>query len=295
MPLGFRQVIINKRSVLSYRNNWLHIRSLDDVKKIFMDEVEMVIIENPACSITAFCMVEMAKRNIKLVLCDEQHNPISEMLPLYGSYDSSAKLAAQIKWTKSTKNKVWQAIIRMKICQQAQLLDLLGYKNQRGLLLEEAKKVQLGDKTNREGMAARIYFNALFGLDFNRERSGETDFENSALNYGYAVLTSLFNRSVVAAGYSTQLGIFHRSAENQFNLSCDLMEPFRSVVDYLVATSKADTFDNVEKYRMANLIFTEVKIDGFVQTLDNAVPIYLRSVFEALNSGNVEAILRYEL
>ncbi|MDR0501187.1 MAG: type II CRISPR-associated endonuclease Cas1 [Coriobacteriales bacterium] len=359
---GFRELIITSKSLVSYSNNWLVIRSYDGVKKIFLDEIEVVIIENPASSITAYSVVEMAKRNIKLVFCDEKHNPISETLPLYGSYDCAAKLKAQTEWSNEAKQVVWQRIITMKISHQAKLLAEIGCGDASEVLLQESLAVLPGDSSNREGMAARIYFNTLFGLDFNRQRGMSSSLNsgakanagsdtnsgakanagssnsgannatnrttnsstnntrsnahinthsnasgndpndvfsnglyNGALNYGYAILTSLFNRYVVAAGYSTQLGIFHRGAENQFNLSCDLMEPYRVIVDNEVLNGDMAILDANAKYRLANLIFTEVDIDGACQTLDNAVPIYLRSVFDALDDGNAETILDYEL
>jgi CRISPR-associated endonuclease Cas1 subtype II len=292
---GFRELIISSKSLLSYQNNWLIVRSFEGNKKVFLDEVEVIILENPASSITAFCAVEIAKRNIKLIFCDEKHNPIAEMLPLYGSYDSAAKLNAQIQWKSETKAVVWQSIIKLKISHQAKLLKELGCDSASDKLLAEIPKIKPGDKTNREGMAARIYFNSLFGLDFNRERGEDAHQYNAALNYGYAVLTSLFNRYIVAAGYSTQLGVFHHGTENQFNLSCDLLEPFRSLIDREVLHGCSLAFDAAERYRLANIIFTEVKIDGVVQTLDNAVPIYVRSVFDALNTGQIELILDYEL
>ncbi|MDR0513585.1 MAG: type II CRISPR-associated endonuclease Cas1 [Coriobacteriaceae bacterium] len=297
---GFRELIIASKALLTYSNNWLVVRSHEGTKKVFLDEVEVVIIENPASSITAYCAVEMAKRNIKLVFCDEKHNPVSEALPLYGSYDCAAKLKAQTQWEESRKAAVWQAIICQKISHQAALLAELGCDQASAALQAECQNVMPDDSTNREGMAARIYFNAIFGLDFNRQRGLATeDLEeaglyNAALNYGYAILTSLFNRYVVAAGYSTQLGIFHRGAENQFNLSCDLMEPYRSIVDREVLLGDMATLDAAAKYRLANLIFAEVTIDGTRQTLDNAVPIYLRSVFDVLGS-NTGTILDYEL
>jgi CRISPR-associated endonuclease Cas1 subtype II len=292
---GFRELIVANRAILTYKNNWLVVRSAEGATKIFMDELEVVIIENPSCSITAYCVVEMAKRNIKLIFCDEKHNPASEALPLYGSYDCAAKLASQIAWSPGIKDAVWQRIIQLKIEHQAGVLSKLGCNEAAAHLLTEVPDIKLGDSTNREGMAARIYFNALFGLDFNRKRGGRSDVTNAALNYGYVLLTSLFNRSVVAAGYSTQLGIFHRGSENQFNLSCDLMEPFRSIIDLEVVSGDYLKLDLPEKHRLANMIFVEVDINGAIQTLDNAVPIYLRSVFEALDSGDVEAILDYEL
>ena len=53
-----------------------------------------------------------------------------------------------------------------------------------------------------------MYFNAVFGNDFTRK--AETDV-NAALDYGYSILLSAFNRDVSACGYSANLGIKHKT------------------------------------------------------------------------------------
>ena len=73
------------------------------------------------------------------------------------------------------------------------------------LLYQYINEIEFGDVTNREGHAAKVYFNALFGMDFTRSAENVT---NAALNYGYSLLLSTFNRCVVANGYITQLGAF---------------------------------------------------------------------------------------
>ena len=55
-------------------------------------------------------------------------------------------------------------------------------------------------------------------------------FLNGCLNYGYSVLLSAFNREIVASGLLTQLGVWHDNEFNQFNFSCDLMEPLRPAI-----------------------------------------------------------------
>ncbi len=82
--------------------------------------------------------------------------------------------------------------------------------------IQYINEIEFGDVTNREGHAAKVYFNALFGMDFTRSAENVT---NAALNYGYSLLLSTFNRCVVANGYITQLGLFHDNVFNQFNLS----------------------------------------------------------------------------
>lgn len=43
-------------------------------------------------------------------------------------------------------------------------------------------------------------------------------------------------RGVLAAGLTPALGLFHKGRSNAFALADDLIEPFRPVVDYVVAT-----------------------------------------------------------
>ena len=92
-------------------------------------------------------------------------------------------------------------------------------------------QVELLDASNREGHAAKVYFNALFGMDFTRSADISI---NAALNYGYSLLLSAFNREISANGYLTQLGIYHNNMFNHFNLACDFMEPYRVIVDWFV-------------------------------------------------------------
>ena len=101
------------------------------------------------------------------------------------------------------------------------------------MLISYLPQIEEYDVTNREGHAAKVYFNAVFGMDFSRSQENVT---NAALNYGYSLILSAFNREVAANGYLTQLGLFHDNMFNFYNLSCDLMEPFRVLVDRAVKT-----------------------------------------------------------
>src|SRR5699024_8669706 len=102
-------------------------------------------------------------------------------------------------WTKEKKDEAWKEIVKIKITNQAMLLkklDINGYEK----LLEYVNEVRSGDSTNREGHAAKVYFNLLYGMDFIRGRSDNT---NVALDYGYSILLSVLNREVVSKGYIT--------------------------------------------------------------------------------------------
>lgn len=153
----------------------------------------------------------------------------------------------------------------------------------------DARSIAWNDGTNREGHAAKVYFNALFGLEFTRT---EDNLINAALNYGYSIILSAFTREIVANGYITQLGVFHDNMFNQFNLASDLMEPFRILVDRQVLTMKLEQFEHEEKMQLVNVLNQEVQIDGKIQYVNNAIKIYCKSIFDAL-SGDDSSLIRF--
>lgn len=256
--------------------------------KIVLSEISTILIESTAVSLTTSLIAELAKRKIKVVFCDEKRNPSCELVNYYGSHDTSNKIRKQIAWKQNTKEAVWTEIVTEKIRKQKELLELLG-KEESGLLGSYLREIAWNDGTNREGHAAKVYFNALFGLDFTRT---EDNVINAALNYGYSIILSAFTREVVMNGYITQLGIFHDNMFNQFNLASDLMEPFRVLVDRQVLAMPLEEFEHEEKMQFVNILNQEVQIDGKVQYVNNAIKIYCKSIFDALNEDD-SALIRF--
>lgn len=280
--MGFRTVVVSSHSKLEYSLNYLVFKTVNEVKRININEIQTLIIESTSVSITSALLVELIKNKIKVIFCDEKKNPCSELIPYYGDSISYKRICEQINWDKKVMNKVWKEIIKEKIIQQASVLSKID-KEASATLKEFAFDVVEGDITNREGHAAKYYFNRIYGDSFTRNSS---DKRNIYLNYGYSLILSQINRCIVSKGYLTQLGIHHKNASNQFNLSCDLMEPFRPIVDNKVLSINENNF----KEELIKLLTTNVLIDGQNQTLTNAINIYCNSIFSALNSGKVNQI-----
>lgn len=287
--MGWRTIVVNKNCKLSYKNDYLIIRS-EDLKMIHLSEINTIMIENGMASITSYLINELSNKKIKLIICDEKHNPSCEMMPYYGAFNTSKKVMNQSKWKKDKKDKVWQYLIKYKIYNQAMLLKKLEIEGYEKLLRYE-EQVEIADKTNREGHAAKVYFNLLYGMDFNRN---DIDNTNIALDYGYTILLSLMNREVVSKGYITQIGVNHKNEFNQFNLSCDLMEIYRPLIDEIVYLNREFVFDKEYKYKLINVCNREVYIQGKKQYLSNAIPIFINSVFDFLENDKESEILNYE-
>lgn len=283
--MGFRTVIIKNRAKLELRLNSLIVRG-EQEKKVFLDEINTLIIQSTAVSLTASLLCELMKRNIKVIFCDEKHNPQSELLPYYGAHNTSKRYKEQIAWKDGIKARVWREIVKKKIEGQAQHLFDVGFFEQANMLRAYLCEVQDNDITNREGHAAKVYFNCLLGIGNSRKAGG---FFNGCLNYGYAVLLSAFNREIVSSGYLTQLGIWHDNEFNEFNLACDLMEPFRVVVDR-TAIGLVEG-DKEFKKKMANVLNYKTLIDKKNTTLDLAIRQFVKSVFRSLEEQDEDLLI----
>ena len=285
--MSWRTIVISKRAKLDLQLGYMVVRG-DEVTKIVLSEIGTLLIESTAVSLTTGLLAELAKRKVKVIFCDEKRNPSSEIVSYYGSHDTSNKVRKQIAWKQKTKEAVWTEIVSEKIRKQKELLTLQR-KDEAELLGQYLTEITWNDETNREGHAAKVYFNALFGMDFTRT---EDSYINAGLNYGYSILLSTFAKEIVANGYITQLGLFHDNMFNKFNLASDMMEPFRILVDQQVIQMMPTKLEKEEKMQLVNILNHEVQIDGKIQYVNNAIKIYCRSVFDALNEDD-SALLRF--
>lgn len=284
--MSWRTVVITNRCKLDYRMGYMVIRG-DEIKRVFVDEIAVLVIENPAVSFTGCLMETLIEKKVKVIFCDSKRNPVSELVPHHGSHDSSLKIRKQASWSEEVKNAVWTEIVSEKIRKQAEFLFELKMEREYELLSSYIVQIESGDASNREGHAAKVYFNALFGMEFTR--SADTPI-NAALNYGYSIILSAINREISANGYLTQLGIFHDNMFNHFNLGCDFMEPFRIIVDRYVHRMNPAEFCKEEKHELWCMLNDTVRIDNTNQVLMNAIKIYVRSVFDAINDEDISKI-----
>lgn len=285
--MTWRTVIISQRAKVDYQLGYMVVRN-EEIKKVHLSEIATVVIESVSVSITTRLLFELIERKIKVIFCDDKRNPSSELVGYYGSHDTSEKVRNQINWGLYIKEAVWTSIVTEKIRKQKELLEYLG-KDESKLLNEYVENMTWKDDTNREGHAAKVYFNALFGMGFNRDSDNCI---NAALNYGYSIILSCFTREIVANGYITQLGLFHDNMFNQFNFASDLMEPFRILIDKEVISMKLNEFSKDEKRKLVDVLNHEVKIVGKMYHVNNAIKIYCKSIFDALNKEN-PALIRF--
>ncbi len=279
--MSFRTVVITKQSRISYKNRFLVVKQDMDEKYIHLSEIDTIIVDSISVSISAYLLKELSENKINIIFCDDKHNPFGELKSFYSRHNSSKKILEQSKWTNAKKENLWMKIVQNKIANQAIVLNKMKKENY-DLVRSYISEVKVGDKTNREGHAAKVYFNSLFGKSFVRN-SGDNI--NAALNYGYAVLLSTINKEVINNGYLTQLGIHHKNEFNEFNLSCDLMEPFRMIIDSFVYYNQGRDFDTSYKLDIVNIFNGKYKYSGKNYVLKDLLKLYVKNTLDCMEKG----------
>ena len=289
--MSFRTVVIAQQSKLSYKNRFLVVKQDLDEKYIHLSEIDTIIVDSLAVSISAYLLKELSDNKINIIFCDEKHNPFGELSTYYSKHNTSKMIQRQISWTSNEKDKVWKKIVKNKLLNQAYMLSKINSEKYK-LLLDYIIDVKDGDSTNREGHAAKVYFNALFGNSFSRKDDSNI---NSALNYGYEILLSTFNKEIINNGYLTQLGIHHKNEFNKFNLGCDLMEPFRIVIDNFVYYNQDKNFDSNLKIEILDIFNHTFKFDGKNYTLKDIIRLYVKNTLDNISDiSNYKDFLSYE-
>lgn len=288
--MGWRTIIINKHSKLSYKNNHLMFKSVDQHDMVHLSEIDVLVLETTDITLTSMLVKRLIDYNVLVIFCDEKRLPIGRLLPFYARHDSSLQLSKQINWDVDRKATVWTEIISQKILNQRQRLVELDYTDKANSLKEFNRNLQLFDPTNREGHAARVYFNTLFGNDFVRSDEGTI---NAGLNYGYTLLMSLFAREIVQTGCMTQFGLKHSNQFNDYNLASDIMEPFRPIVDEIIYDNKNQSFI-VMKRSLFDMFTTCYEYRNKNMFLTNIASDYTKTVIKVLNE-EMEGVPKFRI
>lgn len=288
--MSFRTVVIANQAKISYKNRFLVVKKDIEEKYIHLSEIDTIIVDSISVSISSYLLKELTDNKINIIFCDEKHNPYGQIQPFYSRHNSSKKIIEQTKWTLKNKDNLWTLIVKNKIINQAFLLKKIKSK-QANLVFSYVDEVGVGDKSNREGHASKVYFNALFGKKFSR---GNNDIINAKLNYGYAILLSTISKEITNNGYLTQLGIHHKNEFNPFNLACDLMEPFRVIIDAFVYYNQEKELDNNLKLDIINIFNNIYTFNSKKYTLKDVIELYVKNTFKVLSEDKEYKDFIYE-
>lgn len=254
-----------------------------------IEDLGVVIVDDVRATYTQSVFLELLDAGATVLVSGRNHLPVGIMLPLDAHHVQTERHRAQVAAKEPVKKRVWQALIRAKIMQQAAVLT--HFTGGHAGLAHMAGRVRSGDPDNLEARAAQRYWPRLFGSVFRRDR--DADGVNALLNYGYAVIRAAVARAIVAAGLIPTLGVHHRNRSNPFCLADDLFEPYRPYVDWrvklLVSDETSPPPDLSQKETRAALLslFNEtVQVDERRLPLLYAIQAGAASLCRALTGGD---------
>lgn len=273
---------------LSLRYNQLVIQRGEREETITrpIEDIGFVIIENQQVRFTVPLLNALAEHHVSVIFCNNCSMPCSMLMPLESNVIQQEIYRYQTEITKPNQKRIWKDIVTAKIRNQAALLHQLG-KDGDGLR-PYYKNVMSGDATNREGAAARFYWQQLYGPEFCRLRKGTPP--NGLLNYGYTILRAAVTRALLGSGLFPAFGLFHRNRYNAFPLADDVMEPYRPFVDEIVYTLYQNNpqvvLDTEIKQQLVRVLHADVLMNKQVHPLQIALTYTSASLVKAFKEKN---------
>ena len=239
-----------------------------------IEDVRCLLVDHHSVHLTVPLLNKLTESNVAVVFCNERHVPTSMLLDLESNGMQSKYIRGQLTCQEPLKKRIWKQIVERKILNQSLLLEKLNI----GICLLKPYyvNVKAGDTSNREGIAAKVYWKKLFGKDFIRDRIGEVP--NNFLNYGYTLLRSFMSRAIMDAGLLPIVGVFHRNYYNSFPLADDLMEPYRPFVDekaFELHSARKVEINKLVKQAFLQLLYDRVTYDELLSTARTLAGIYV--------------------
>lgn len=288
--MSWRIVYIEEADYLSLHLDNLKVTKGNDETTIPLGDINSIIIDNYKTTLSVNLLNKCMDYKVNVVLCDMKHLPNAIIYPYSGNYQASLVLKEQLSWKEENIRRIWKIIVEGKIINQMKVLK----ENNKSIdvilkLSHYLNEIAPLDVTNREGLAAKLYFRELFGESFLREDENTI---NACLNYGYSIIRSMIARTLVAKGLNPHIGIFHKGQFNDFNLADDIIEVFRPIIDNYVYNKFLNEafFTREMRLNIVSSLTRKVRYNGKKQSINNVINAYIDSIVQALNTGNYSQI-----
>lgn len=285
--MGWRILYIEDSEYLSLYLDNLKVRKDNQDILVPIADIHTLIIDNYKAVLSVNLINKCTEYKVNIILCGIDHLPQSVIYPSSGNNQAPKILKQQLSWKQKIKGLLHQSIVKKKIENQIKVLE---HNHKSNEVIDKLKsyieEVLPFDKSNREGLSAKIYFRELFGNNFIRF---EEDPINFGLNYGYSIIRSQITKVIISRGLNSSIGIFHNGPSNNFNLSDDIIEIFRPIVDnYVYHNISINTlFSRQHRLDLIKLTTKKMIYENQQQTFLNIINIYVGKILECLRNNNI--------
>ena len=262
----------------------------EDTAHVPFEDIAIIVLDHHEITLTHPVLSACAEFGIGLFSTGDDHQPNGVFTPFLQHTRTTRMMRLQLGLGRPLVKRAWARIVRQKISNQAICLKLANCADA-DRLHSLVNQVRSGDPDRREGQAAMLYFNRLFGRDFHR---GQNTWTNGALNYGYAVVRGAITRCLVKHGLHPSLGLFHASEQNAFNLADDIIEPFRPVVDLFVVGQRRDTTTtelcSTDKVALVKLLNVDVDTPRGAMSVMSAINLMVESAVRMMERADEQCM-----
>jgi CRISPR-associated protein Cas1 len=280
---------------LSLEKKGLRLSFRDEVGgelRLPVEDLAYVVVDGLDVTLSAGSLAAMAEGGVLLLGVNACHLPVWTSLPWTEHYRHGEVIESQLQASLPLKKRLWSSIITRKIEGQAEVLSRCRRPGE-SQLRAMARSVRSGDPDNVEARAAKTYWRHLFPQE-NFQRHAE-DLPNAMLNYGYAVIRAALARQLCAAGFIPQIGLHHRNLTNAYNLADDLIEPYRPLVDEMVAglmenESSAASFTPAHRRQLVAILERQMLLAGETVSLLTAIEATVDSLRKSLVTGHPQTL-----
>jgi len=263
---------------------------------MYPNEISVLFLDNAKSTIQTEAVNRLLNCQATIIFCDKKRSPTALISNDFGHSNKVAVLRKQMELYQKVKNRLWQKIIKIKIQNQLNVIRwfITDEKQVELDFLKLINEVSEGDDSSRESVAARRYFSLCYGKEFKRGRFD--DKINASLNYGYALLRAIIRKCLVSHGFEPALGIHHASVENPFNLSDDIIEPYRPFLDaialqYIATNGKSDFEQEDRLLLIKEVLMVHCIIDDRGYTLHDAINVTVESLIKCMESNSSSGLL----
>lgn len=195
------------------------------------------------CSITSVLIQNAKKFNFRIIIMSQSF----KVIDLIG-YQKDGNTLLKTKQYSYNELDIAKHIIKNKMLNQ---LFLLKEKRQKAeeykqnilliknyvLMLENANSIN--EIMAYEGNVSKLFFSSFFDDIGWRGRKPRTKFDyiNSILDLAYSLLFNFVDSLLQCFGFDTYVGVLHTKFYMRKSLTCDMVEPFRCIVDKLIRKS----------------------------------------------------------
>lgn len=230
------------------------------------------------------------KHGVPLVVMKPNFRPVF----YYGNMAEANFLLRKKQFEQPQGNiEIAKHLIKNKIENQFRLLEKTREKNEtiafakatiKGSLYKIDSITDYRELMGLEGIIAKHYFNAYFEFANWQQRLPRVkqDTINATLDIGYTMLFNYIECMTRLFGFDPYMGVYHQLWFRRKSLICDLMEPFRCIIDHQIRKSiKYKTFkpSDFEKRKNAYYLKSEFK-KVYTQTFFEAIITHKSEIYK---------------